>query len=85
MKKWSNISGICGLIVGIIILIFGIDLLGKPSNVALKFDPLEAFSSLYFSFSWWWWLRWVVLGALLLITYLVFFYWLGSNIYKKTK
>ena len=85
MKKQNKIYfGILFSLVGFILSIFAIDLLSKPDNVAISFDPIDSLSGFFFTFVFMMGTIGWLMGSLVLIIYLSAFYFLGTWIYKFT-
>lgn len=82
MNKNRIFSGIVGVIVGSLLFSILIDLISKPSNFRLKLEPIDSFNTYYFSFVYGLGTVGVILGTLLLLGYLVFFYFIGTWIYE---
>lgn len=76
------LSGLLCVLIGFIISILAIDLLSKPDNVAISFNPVESLRTYFFSFVFVLGnLGWLT-GGLLLISYLLAFYFLGIVLFK---
>ena len=85
MKNQNKIYfGILFSLVGFILSIFAIDLLSKPDNVAISFDPIDSLSGFFFTFVFMMGTIGWLIGSLVLIIYLSAFYFLGTWIYKVT-
>ena len=83
MKKQNKIYfGILCSLVGFILSIFAIDLLSKPDNVAISFDPIDSLSGFFFTFVFMMGTIGWLIGSLVLIIYLSAFYFLGTWIYN---
>ena len=83
MKNQNKIlSGLLSVIIGFAGSILAIDLLSKPDNVAISFNPIDSLSGFFFTFVFMMGtIGWIV-GGLVLIAYLSAFYFLGTWIYK---
>ncbi|HLS10545.1 MAG TPA: hypothetical protein VK050_00130 [Flavobacteriaceae bacterium] len=82
-RRNKILSGIFGTSIGLVVFLLLVDMLSKPSNVPLAIKPMDSIQTYFFgfvfsmgSFGW-------VLGTILLIGFLTFFYYLGTWIYKK--
>lgn len=80
-KKYFGL--LCSL-VGFVLSILAIDLLSKPDNVDISFDPIDSLSGFFFTFVFMMGTIGWLIGSLVLIIYLSAFYFLGTWIYKFT-
>ncbi|MBB6680193.1 hypothetical protein H4O20_01910 [Aequorivita sp. 609] len=83
MKYNKRNIGLFSLIVGVILFILSVDLLSKPSNSPLTFDPIGSFQTYFFSFGFTLGVIGWIIGSVLLIGYLILFYFIGIWISKK--
>jgi len=83
MKYNKRNIGLFSLIVGVILFILSVDLLSKPSNSPLTFDPIGSFQTYFFSFGFTLGVIGWIIGSVLLIGYLILFYFMGIWISKK--
>lgn len=83
MKNTNRIFGLISLLAGIILFILLVDLLSKPSNRTVTFNPIESFQTYFFSFGFTLGVIGWIIGSLLLIGYLILFYFIGIWISKK--
>ncbi|NGX85012.1 hypothetical protein [Aequorivita sp. KMM 9714] len=82
MKNTKITFGLISLIIGIILFILLVDLISKPSNLPVAFDPIGSFQTYFFSFSFTLGVIGWVIGSLLFIGYLILFYFIGTWISK---
>ena len=82
MNKNRMLSGCIGALVGYILFMLIVDVVSKPSNVALSLQPIDSIETYYFSFVFGMGIVGWVLGSLLLIGYLALFYFIGTWVYK---
>ena len=82
MSKNKILSGCLGTLIGYILFMLIVDVVSKPSNVALSLQPIDSIETYYFSFVFGMGIVGWVLGSLLLIGYLVLFYFIGTWVYK---
>lgn len=82
MNKNKFFSGIIGIVIGYALFTLLVDVISKPENVSIAFQPIESFQIYFFGFvfalgaiGW-------ILGGLLLIAFLALFYFLGTWVYK---
>lgn len=83
MKNTKITFGIISLIIGIILFILLVDLISKPSNITVAFDPIGIFQTYFFSFGFTLGVIGWIIGSVLLIGYLILFYFMGIWISKK--
>lgn len=83
MKYNKRNIGLFSLIVGVNLFILSVDLLSKPSNSPLAFDPIGSFQTYFFSFGFTLGVIGWIIGSVLLIGYLILFYFIGIWISKK--
>ena len=82
MNQNKILSGIINVIIGSSLSVLAIDLVSKPDNVPVSFNPIDTISGFFFTFVFMMGdLGWIVAG-LVLIAYLAAFYFLGTWIYK---
>lgn len=76
------LSGLLCVLIGFTISILAIDLLSKPDNVAISFNPVESLSTYFFSFIFVLGDLGLLVGGILLIACFLAFYFLGTVIFK---
>lgn len=82
MNQNKILSGVISVIIGSSLSVLAIDLISKPDNVRVSFNPIDSLSGFFFTFvftmgdfGW-------IIGGLVLIAYLSAFYFLGTWIHK---
>ncbi|WP_101917084.1 hypothetical protein [Tenacibaculum piscium] len=84
MKIKKMFFGLLSLLVGYFLFVLIIDIISKPSNIGISIKPIESLGIYFFGFSWTMGNIGLFLGSILLISYLIVFYLLGTWIYKKS-
>lgn len=69
-------------LLGFFIGVAGLSFAAKPSNASISLDPVEALSTYFFSFSWVGGMLGTLIGAVLLLAYLVLWFYAGVKIYR---
>ncbi len=70
------------VLLGFFIGVAGLSFAAKPSDAPISLDPVEALSTYFFSFSWVGGILGTLIGAVLLLAYLVLWFYVGVKIYR---
>jgi len=81
-QKNKIFYGIVGVLIGSIVFLLLVNMLSKPSNMPLSLKPIDSIQTYFFGFvfsmgniGW-------ILGSILLIGFLSYFYFIGIWVYK---
>lgn len=77
----KRIFGLAVTVLGFFVGVAGLSFAGKPSNVSISLDPIDAISTYFFSFAWVGGVLGTIIGAALLAVYLALWYFIGVRIY----